>query len=217
MYYFIYETINEVNGMTYTGVHKTKNLNDGYLGSGKDFTKAVKKYGKENFTRTITEFCLSEELMYKREEEIVNKAYVLQENNYNKAIGGKGGGFTLEEQKKGWIAHNVAMELKFGKDYQNHINNLAIVALEKKYGTEWAKIIGKKGREKLNLLYPKEWWFGKKHKEESKKRIGEKNAIHQKGKGNSQYGTMWITDGVINKKIKKDQLIPSGFKKGRKL
>jgi hypothetical protein len=217
MYYFIYETTNEVNGMIYTGVHKTKNLNDGYLGSGKDFIKAVKKYGKENFTRTIIEFCLSEELMYKREKEIVNKAYVLQENNYNKAIGGKGGGLTLEDQKKGWIAHNVAMELKFGKDYQNHINNLAYAALEKKYGTEWAKIISKKGWEKLNLLYPKGLWFGKKHKEESKKRIGEKSAIHQIGEGNSQYGTMWITDGVINKKIKKGQLIPSGFKKGRKL
>ena len=41
-----------------------------------------------------------------------------------------------------------------------------------------------------------------------------------KGKGlkesNSQYNTMWITNGIKNKKIKKDILIPNGYYKGRK-
>ena len=32
---------------------------------------------------------------------------------------------------------------------------------------------------------------------------------------NSQYGTMWITDGFENKKIKKGQDLPFGFSKGR--
>lgn len=32
---------------------------------------------------------------------------------------------------------------------------------------------------------------------------------------NSQYGTMWITNGTKNKKIKKDDVIPEGWYKGR--
>ena len=32
---------------------------------------------------------------------------------------------------------------------------------------------------------------------------------------NSQFGSVWITDGTNNKKIKKDTPIPEGWKKGR--
>jgi hypothetical protein len=38
----------------------------------------------------------------------------------------------------------------------------------------------------------------------------------QSGEKNSQFGTMWITDGVTNKKIKKNDTIPEGWCKGRK-
>lgn len=58
-------------------------------------------------------------------------------------------------------------------------------------------------------------WTGRKHKEETKRKIGEANSIKQKGEHNSQYGTMWITNGVENKKIKKDETIPEGWSKGR--
>jgi len=46
-------------------------------------------------------------------------------------------------------------------------------------------------------------------------------SLSKKGKAvgnkNSQYGTMWITDGKENKKIKKESLIPEGWYKGRKV
>lgn len=38
---------------------------------------------------------------------------------------------------------------------------------------------------------------------------------HQRGQKNSQFGTMWITDGQVNKKIKKIDTIPEGWYKGR--
>ena len=37
----------------------------------------------------------------------------------------------------------------------------------------------------------------------------------QQGNNNSQYGTMWITDGVTSRKIKRDEAIPEGWRKGR--
>lgn len=44
-----------------------------------------------------------------------------------------------------------------------------------------------------------------------------KRIKHQSGESNSQYGTMWITNGEINKKIRKTEPIPEGYYKGRKL
>ena len=40
---------------------------------------------------------------------------------------------------------------------------------------------------------------------------------HQQGEKNSQYGSMWITDGTKenNRKISKDEPIPEGYRKGR--
>jgi hypothetical protein len=37
------------------------------------------------------------------------------------------------------------------------------------------------------------------------------------GEKNSQFGTRWITNGIENKKIKKDSIIPDGWKLGRKV
>ena len=64
MKYIVYITINLCNGKFYIGVHRTNpNTFDGYIGCGiyrasqatKDYTlhKAVRKYGYENFKRTI--------------------------------------------------------------------------------------------------------------------------------------------------------------------
>lgn len=65
MLYFTYQTKNLINGKTYIGVHKTKNINDGYIGNGVyrqscadrevkrkpniPFLNAVVKYGYNNF------------------------------------------------------------------------------------------------------------------------------------------------------------------------
>lgn len=39
---------------------------------------------------------------------------------------------------------------------------------------------------------------------------------HQKGEKNSQFGTLWITNGIENKKIKKSDSMPDGWTRGRK-
>lgn len=52
---FIYEWTNTINGRKYIGKHKGT-VDDGYIGNGKYFLKAFKKYGKDKFTRRILEF-----------------------------------------------------------------------------------------------------------------------------------------------------------------
>lgn len=90
MYHFIYKTINSLNGKYYYGAHSTKNIDDGYLGSGVALKKAIQKYGKENFYKEIIEFCNGEDEMYLKEEKIVAEHYK-KEECYNVNVGGKGG------------------------------------------------------------------------------------------------------------------------------
>lgn len=47
MFFVIYETVNIINGKKYRGCHVTEDLDDGYLGSGVLFKKALKKYAKQ--------------------------------------------------------------------------------------------------------------------------------------------------------------------------
>lgn len=48
-----------------------------------------------------------------------------------------------------------------------------------------------------------------------RRKYSETVSENQRGKGNSQFGTFWITDGVNSKKIKKNEDIPNGWYKGR--
>lgn len=111
-YYFIYETTNLINGMKYRGMHKTKNINDNYLGSGVIVRKSIKKYGKENFKREILEFCDSYDDLIELEKKYVNNEWVKNRDNYNAKTGGQSSGILSSESK-----NKISETLK--KKYQN--------------------------------------------------------------------------------------------------
>lgn len=68
MYGVIYKTTNLVNGKIYVGQHKTKIIEDGYIGSGKLIQRSIEKYGRENFSRVVLEVVMSREEAKIREE-----------------------------------------------------------------------------------------------------------------------------------------------------
>lgn len=89
MYYTIYRTTNQINGKCYIGKHQTKDLNDGYMGSGKLIKRAIAKYGIENFSKEILHVFNTEKEMNAKEAEIVTEDFC--KNSYNLCKGGQGG------------------------------------------------------------------------------------------------------------------------------
>jgi hypothetical protein len=117
MYYDLYRTTNLINNKIYIGKHKTNNLDDGYMGSGKILKQAIKKYGVENFKKEIIEFYNSDEEVFLAESELVNKQFVKDENTYNLSLGGPGG-YPVDCN-----INKVAVKDKNGSMFQVNIND----------------------------------------------------------------------------------------------
>jgi dissimilatory sulfite reductase (desulfoviridin) alpha/beta subunit len=90
IYYTVYQTTNQINDKIYIGVHKTENPNDSYLGSNRILKDAIKKYGKENFTKEVLFVFDNEESMWAKEKELVNEDFVSRKDTYNIGQGGEG-------------------------------------------------------------------------------------------------------------------------------
>lgn len=212
-YYIIYKITNKVNGKIYIGSHKTKNLNDGYMGSGKYLKRAIVKHGLENFEKEILHIFDTPELMYNKEAEIVNEDFLSDENTYNLRKGGYGGFDYINKNPNIFLTDkrlNSLMPIEMTRK----------IYIEKFYNdNDFAKKVKNNLKTATRISQEKNplgTFYGKKHSEQTKKIIGEKNSINHIGEKNSQYNTMWITNGVINKKISKNESIPKGWNKGRK-
>jgi group I intron endonuclease len=126
MHFIIYRITNIITGTFYIGVHKTKNINDTYLGSGTLIRKAIREYGKENFTKEILEELQSEEEMLKREEEIVTKEFIQNNDVYNIMVGGGYGsreknGLTFINKKHSKESRKKIQEKRKGKKLSEQV------------------------------------------------------------------------------------------------
>jgi hypothetical protein len=202
-YHYIYKTTCKVDGKFYIGMHSTSNLEDGYIGSGKRLWRSIKKYGKENHECQILEFLPDRISLIAREKELVNESMLQDPMCMNLALGGEGGFINKSAARAGAIGMN-----KKNWSDSEFINRKRIQTAERN-----------RELHKLGILKPPPNWLGKKHKQESKDKIGLGNSISQKGEKNSQYGKKWIYNIEEKRSIRisKDDIVPDGWDIGRKM
>ena len=208
-YHFTYKTTNLINGKYYLGMHSTNFLNDGYLGSGKRLYYELKKYGKNNFQFEIIKYYNSRQDLILGEIDLISNDDLNNPNCLNLKNGGTGGIMSKEHHKK-MIEKAKIINSRLLKDLWN----------DEKRSSERSKNISKSikklPKEKLDLMRNgNKSWVGKKHKPETIDKMKIKAIGKGLGNTNSQYGTIWITNGIENKKIKNSEIVPEGWKHGR--
>jgi len=167
MYYTIYKITNNINGKFYIGAHKTTDVNDTYMGSGKILLKAQDKYGIDNFNKEILHVFDNAKDMFNKEAEIVTDDYLMEENTYNLKRGGFGGW--------DWINTNCSKEeririatlggnTKHISDTELSANISAGILKSTKCGN---------GSRRAKELYPNSAMFGKTQSAVAKKKIAD--------------------------------------------
>ena len=218
MHYYLYEIKNTVNGKIYVGVHKTKSLDDGYMGSGKVVSNAIRKYGIEHFTKTILETFDNSKDMFAREKEVVTDEFLARNDVYNLRRGGTGGFDYINKiltpaqrtkaGKAGFYANKHLWSEEICKKWKD-----ASRKTFKQLRTVW------KGDQAMEELYRKSRTKGCEQAalpaSQEKKKETYKKIAHQQGSANSQFGKMWITDGKESLSVNKTLPIPEGWRKGR--
>jgi hypothetical protein len=209
-YYYIYQITNLLNAKIYVGVHKTTNLNDGYMGSGKIIRSAIKKYGLDNFRKDILEFLDTSEAMYAREKEIVNENFLSRKDIYNIMRGGFGG---FE-----YINANGYNKFKTDSTVQQLGNSKANREKASITSKKTFKII-KHQQGSKNSQYGRMWISNVETKEV--KRILNSDPIPQgwvRGKKGKEKTTCWVNNTVSEYLIKieeKQEYFSKGFDSGR--
>jgi len=180
---YIYKTTNLINGKIYVGQHYGRRKN--YLGSGTLLLKSIKKYGRENFSNEILEYCEKIEHLDDREKFWIKELDSTNpEIGYNISIGGTG----IDAK----IVSKILTGRKFSETHKENISK------------SHADVSGEK-----NPMY------GKKHTEETILKIKQKNKewyenvgyseeqiinmkIRSKGRNNSNYNPTAILQYDMN-------------------
>lgn len=89
-YHIVYKTTNTVNNKIYVGLHSTNKIEDNYLGSGFILKSALKKYGKDKFSREVLYIYHTRQEARTKEAQIVDKEFCDRLDTYNLTIGGMG-------------------------------------------------------------------------------------------------------------------------------
>lgn len=163
-YYTVYMITNIITGERYIGQHITKNLKDGYMGSGKLITEQIARYGRENFNKQILRVFENYEEMNQAEIDLISEL----KPELNISSGGEG-----------WYGVNQGMPKKTVLE-RNHKNlNKFLEKLEDpEYRKQFrSKFVGRHASEK-SIEFIKQWNKthespnkGKKLSEETKQKI----------------------------------------------
>ena len=105
--YIVYKTTNLVNDKIYIGLHRTQNINDNYLGSGKYLKLAIKKYGRQNFSIEILMICQTKLQANFYQIEFI-KLFDAKRKGYNICDGGQGASKIMDLETRRKISESTS-------------------------------------------------------------------------------------------------------------
>jgi hypothetical protein len=179
------------------------------MGSGTMLKRAIAKHGLENFKKEYLAIFDNADDMFKMESELVNEEFVKSADSYNLTIGGSGGWYhrsTTESLSKG--GRNAISKLQQASKKNPSWRQKAVQTFQERFHNDLAFRAS-------HIKHLSKAFLGKSHSDSTRKKMSESRKGKQKGARNSQFGSMWITDRVSNKKISKTDPIPEGWMKGR--
>ena len=218
MFYTVYQITNIVNGKKYIGVHKTIDLDDKYMGSGKLIRRAIDKHGLQSFTKEYLAIFDNDTDMFNMESVLVNQEVVESTEYYNIKMGGSGGfdhinGTSEYDEKR-------RLSAKRGNEVTRQVFAERRAA-DPEYDAWWRWRQGenaKLGRAKAAANRKKGEHT---HSPETKAKMSSTKKGTGTGENNSQFGTCWIRHELHgSKKIRSDDLasfLADGWVKGRKI
>ncbi len=186
-FYTVYKTVNKINKKYYIGKHITDNPYDCYIGSGKWLKRAIKKYGIENFEKSVLYIFNNRKDMENKEKELVNEKDNL---SYNLKKGGDGGFDYINENKKNIYKNHKKVSQENIKIAKKALETL--IKTDINFYNKWKNSISI-GQKKTYDNGRKNGFLGKKHKKETKEKISySQKKIDRSGEKNPNYGKCWI-------------------------
>lgn len=179
-------------GKYYLGKHTTKNVKDGYAGSGKIVSDYFKKYGKKKgvtYLKEILEFNETMEINSEREQEIIGSLWETDPDCLNCCKGGSIGGLSTtpwNKGKKGCFSDDTIKKMSDAKKGKPS----PFKGMHGRYTEDTLKKISKSGK-------------GRKHTEEWKK----DNSERMKGHAVSEITREKISNANKGKKHSKETKI----------
>lgn len=212
--YYLYVKKHNVTKLKYLG--QTQNNPEKYKGSGKYWTRHIKKHGYDVTTIVLLETKDMDELC--RVSKFFSDFFdVMDSKEWANLIPETG--FTIDgvnetgRNRGEWHQENLDAHMKKMSTRGNQ-KKKELFETDQEWKERYLTSLSR-GCKKRSAIHGSPF-KGKTHSEEWKERHSLVMKEKQSGNKNSQFGTMWITDGVNNKKIKKDiDVIPEGWRKGR--
>jgi group I intron endonuclease len=146
MYGYIYLTTNLITGKKYIGKHRSTTFEPSYLGSGKYLKNTISKYGRENFTCEILEWCETLRDLNDCEIKWISQLNAVEcETFYNLAPGGEGhtAPHSMETRKQ-------MSDIKKGKAPGNKGKTLSDTTREKMRQAKLGHTISEETRRKMS-------------------------------------------------------------------
>ena len=224
MHFYTYKITNLLNGKIYIGVHKTENLEDNYMGSGKILKRSIVKHGIENFKKDILMYHDSESDMFEVEALIVDQDFVDRKDTYNLKLGGHGGWDHLNKDP-GEMSRRMGLcqlEIKRKRDnvpgYDEDFRKQRSTRITNKWNDPEYRLKVSNSL-KNTFAISGAPWTGKTHSDDTKLKMSKSAKGKHAKERNSQFGKMWIYSLELkqSKRINKNDLIPEGWNKGRKM